>query len=572
MSEEQEPDRDVPGLPLVEPTAAPGAPGAYRVLARKYRPQTFDELIGQDALVQTLTNAFATGRVAHAFILTGVRGVGKTTTARIIAKGLNCTGEDGAGGATIKPCGVCDNCRAIVEDRHVDVMEMDAASHTSVDNIREILEGVRYRPVMGRTKVYIIDEVHMLSKSAFNALLKTLEEPPPHVTFILATTETRKVPVTVLSRCQRFDLRRIEADRLIEHLRAIARREAVEPHEEALRLIARAADGSARDGLSLLDQAIALGGGAIEAEPVRDMLGLADAAQIYDLLDAALRGDPPAALDLLGVLYAAGAEPVIVLQDLLALVHWLTRLVLVPDAADGATVQELERSRGREMAGRLSVPLLGRAWQILLKGLNEVQYAPSPIGAAEMVLIRLCFTADMPPPEELIKQLKVSGTGGPPPASKSSAARKTVAPPAAPSSGAPSSFRELVDLFAERRELRLRNELYHHVHPVRFEPGVVEIRLTADAPRDLARTVRARLSAWLGADWQVIASEQAGEPTLVEQDHQAVQSRTDAASAHPVVRAALETFPGAEIVRVSPRAAGGLPNITPTEATAHEES
>ena len=563
MTEGAKTDAALPGLQVDGPEAAPAALGAYRVLARKYRPQTFDELIGQAALVQTLTNAFATGRVAHAFILTGVRGVGKTTTARIIAKGLNCTGEDGNGGATIKPCGVCDNCRAIVEDRHVDVMEMDAASHTSVDNIREILEGVRYRPVMGRTKVYIIDEVHMLSKSAFNALLKTLEEPPQHMTFILATTETRKVPVTVLSRCQRFDLRRIEAERLIEHMRAIARREAVEPNEEALRLIARAADGSARDGLSLLDQAIALGGGVLEVDPVRDMLGLADAGQIYDLLDAALRGDAPVALDLLGVLYAAGAEPVIVLQDLLGLVHWLTRLVLAPDAADGATVSELERTRGGEMAGRLSVPLLGRAWQIVLKGLNEVQYAPNPIGAAEMVLIRLCFAADMPPPEELIKLLKTGGDVSTMPTS-----RKTASPPQA----APSSFRQLVEMFAERRELRLRNELYHHVHPVRFEPGVLEIRLTPAAPRDLARTIRARLRAWLGSDWQVIAGEQAGDPTLAEQDRQAVQSRGDAAGAHPVVRAALETFPGAEIVRVSPRAAAGYPIITPGEATAHEES
>ncbi len=561
MTEGAETDAALPGMQLDEAEAA-AAPGAYRVLARKYRPQTFDALIGQDALVQTLTNAFATGRVAHAFILTGVRGVGKTTTARIIAKGLNCTGEDGTGAATIKPCGVCDNCRAIVEDRHVDVVEMDAASHTSVDNIREILDGVRYRPVMGRTKIYIIDEVHMLSKSAFNALLKTLEEPPPNVTFILATTETRKVPVTVLSRCQRFDLRRIEAERLIEHLRNVANQEAVEAADDALRLIARAADGSARDGLSLLDQAIALGGGTIEAAQVRDMLGLADTGQIYDLLDAGLRGDAPAALDLLGALYAAGAEPVVVVQDLLALVHWLTRLVLVPNAADGATVSELERTRGRDMAGRLSVPLLGRAWQILLKGLNEVLYAPSQIGAAEMVLIRLCYAADMPPPEELLKQLK-SGAA-PAPAPLDPAGRSS-----APATAGPSSFRELVDLFGKRRELRLRNELYHHVHLVRLAPGILEFRLNEAAPRDLARTVGAHLSEWLGTPWQVTSSEAPGEPTLEDQDRGAAHARTEAASQHPLVKAALETFPGAEIVRVTPRPDEGAA-YNPTEA--HEES
>ena len=387
----------------------------YRVLARKYRPRTFAELIGQEAMVRTLTNAFAAGRIAHAFILTGVRGVGKTSTARIIAKGLNCTGPDGTGGPTIAPCGVCDNCRGIAEDRHVDVIEMDAASRTGVDDIREILDGVRYRPIVARTKVYIIDEVHMLSKHAFNALLKTLEEPPEHVKFVFATTEIRKVPVTVLSRCQRFDLRRVAAETLAEHLAGVAKAEGAQVAPEALALIARAADGSVRDAQSLLDQAIAHGAGAVEAAAVRDMLGLADAAQVFDLMDATLRGDAKAALDLLGDLYAAGADPLTVMQDLLDLTHWLTRLIVAPEAAVGPATSEVERERGREMAGKLSLPILGRAWQMLMKGLGEVQVAQAPLAAAEMAVVRLCYAAELPTPGELVKRLQAEpalGDGG----------------------------------------------------------------------------------------------------------------------------------------------------------------
>src|ERR1700720_817488 len=381
---------------------------AYRVLARKYRPSTFAELIGQEAMVRTLSNAIATGRIAHAFILTGVRGVGKTTTARILARALNCVGPDGSGGATAEPCGQCAQCLAMAEDRHVDVMEMDAASRTGVDDIRELTEGVRYRPVSGRYKVYIIDEVHMLSKHAFNALLKTLEEPPPDVKFVFATTEINKVPVTVLSRCQRFSLRRVPVEQLIPHYRLIAGAEGVEVEPAALALIARAADGSVRDGLSLLDQAIALSGGRIAEAAVRDMLGVADRGLVFDLLESVLRGDAPAALAQMSHLYQGGSDPLMVLQDLLDLSHFLTRLKLAPEAGAGDPITEGDRERARPLAGKLAMPVLARAWQMQLKGLAELREAPSPVQAAEMVLVRLAYVADLPVPAELVRSLAAS--------------------------------------------------------------------------------------------------------------------------------------------------------------------
>ena len=382
--------------------AASGGPssGAYRVLARKYRPATFAELIGQEALVRTLTNAIKMDRLAHAYLLTGVRGVGKTTTARIIARALNCVGPDGTGGATAAPCGVCEHCKAIGEDRHVDVIEMDAASRTGVEDIRELIDGVRYAPMSARHKVYIVDEVHMLSKSAFNALLKTLEEPPAHVVFVFATTEVRKVPITVLSRCQRFDLRRVDADRLAPHLTRIAEAEGAKLTADGIALLARAADGSVRDGLSLLDQAIATYGGteAITAAQLRDMLGLADRTQIFDLFEAVMAGEAARALDLMTEARHRGADPLIVLQDLLELVHWVTRVKVVPATADEPMVPEAERVRGRAAAERLSMAELTRAWQMLLKGLSEVQYAPSVTDAAEMVIVRLTYAAALPTP------------------------------------------------------------------------------------------------------------------------------------------------------------------------------
>ncbi|SLN25239.1 DNA polymerase III subunit gamma/tau [Oceanibacterium hippocampi] len=406
---------------------------AYRVLARKYRPRNFAELIGQEPMVRTLRNAIETGRLAHAFVLTGVRGVGKTTTARIIARALNCIGADGGGGATIEPCGVCENCVAIAEDRHQDVLEMDAASRTGVDDIRELIDGVRYLPVAARYKIYIIDEVHMLSRNAFNALLKTLEEPPAHVKFIFATTEIRKVPVTVLSRCQRFDLRRVEGARLVDYFREITAKETVEADDEALALIARAAEGSVRDGLSLLDQAIAHTGGAIGGDAVRDMLGLADRARTLELFEAVLGGGIKAALANLRAQYAAGADPMVVFQDLLALCHWVTDVKINPDAGGDVTVSEAERVRGQALAGQLGMADLARAWQMLLKGLKEVQGAPQPIAAAEMALIRLAYAADLPSPADLVTRL--TRDGGQPSASAGAPAQATTSPPAPSGSG-----------------------------------------------------------------------------------------------------------------------------------------
>src|ERR1700745_3136480 len=385
---------------------------AYRVLARKYRPSTFAELIGREAMVRTLSNAIATGRIAHAFILTGVRGVGKTTTARIIARALNCIGPDGAGGPTITPCRHGVHGPSIAEDRHVDVMEMDAASRTGVDDIRDLTEGVRYRPVSGRYKVYIIDEVHMLSKNAFNALLKTLEEPPPDVKFVFATTEINKVPVTVLSRCQRFSLRRVPVEQLTPHYRRIAEAEGVEIEPAALALIARAADGSVRDGLSLLDQSIALSGGRVTEAAVRNMLGVADRGLVYDLLESVLRGDAPAALAQMDHLYQGGADPLMVFQDLLDLSHFVTRLKLAPEAGTGDPIAEGDRVRAGPLAEKLTIPVLARGWQMRLKGIEEVQVAPSPSRAAEMVLVRLAYVADLPAPAELVRSVASGNPAG----------------------------------------------------------------------------------------------------------------------------------------------------------------
>jgi DNA polymerase III subunit gamma/tau len=387
------------------------SPAPYQVLARKYRPQTFADLIGQEAMVRTLRNAFAADRIAHAFILTGVRGVGKTSTARIIAKGLNCIGPDGQGGPTITPCGACEACVAIAEGRHVDVLEMDAASRTGVGDIREIIDSVAYRAASARYKVYIIDEVHMLSTSAFNALLKTLEEPPAHVKFLFATTEIRKVPVTVLSRCQRFDLRRIEPDVMIAHLSGLAAAEGVGLEPAALALLTRAAEGSVRDALSLMDQAIAHAGGTVSGEQVRAMLGLADRGRVLDLFETVMRGDARGALAELAAQYADGADPAAVLRDLAEVTHWISVVKISPEAAEDPTVAPDERARGVDLAGRLGMRALTRAWQMLLKALEEVATAPNAMAAAEMALIRLTHVADLPTPEELVRRLSGSPAG-----------------------------------------------------------------------------------------------------------------------------------------------------------------
>jgi DNA polymerase-3 subunit gamma/tau len=550
---------------------------SYRVLARKYRPTTFAELIGQEAMVRTLTNAIATGRIAHAFILTGVRGVGKTTTARIIAKALNCIGPDSTGGPTIDPCGTCEPCRAIAEDRHVDVMEMDAASRTGVDDIRELTDGVRYKPVAARFKVYIIDEVHMLSKQAWNALLKTLEEPPPDVKFVFATTEIGKVPVTVLSRCQRFSLRRVPPELLERHYAQVAAAEGVAVAPAALALIARAADGSVRDGLSILDQAIALGGAAIDETLVRDMLGVADRGLVFDLFEEVMRGDAKGALERMRALYEGGADPVMVLQDLLDLTHFLTRLKLAANAGEGDPLVEGDRIRGKALAELLAMPVLARTWQMLLKGLAELQVAPAPLQAAEMVLVRLAYVADLPAPGDLVKTLQEGGapaSSAPKPQAGNGGfagrvaiggeggARRALAvqpqPTAEPApeidpvaaTPQPQSFREVVDLFRARKEGILRAHLYADVHLVRFEAGRIELRARDNTPRELPGRVAQLLTEWTQTRWVVSVSGQPGEPSLKQQDEErARQSRNEAAQ-HPLVRAVLEAFPGATIEAV----------------------
>ncbi len=545
---------------------------AYRVLARKYRPSSFAELIGQEAMVRTLSNAIATGRIAHAFILTGVRGVGKTTTARILARALNCIGPNGTGGPTVSPCGVCEPCRAIAEDRHVDVMEMDAASRTGVDDIRELTDGVRYKPVAARFKIYVIDEVHMLSKNAFNALLKTLEEPPPDVKFIFATTEIHKVPITVLSRCQRFSLRRVPVELLVAHYTRIAAAEAVTAEPAAIALIARAADGSVRDGLSLLDQAIALGAGTIGEALVREMLGIADRGLVFDLIEAALGGDAPASLRGMTALYEGGADPVMVLQDLLELVHFITRLKLSPGAGADDPALAGERTRGLALAEHLTIPALARAWQMLLKGIGEAQSAPSPIEAAEMVLVRLAYVADLPSPGELVRALDGQRAQGAPaaaappprtaivvPARDPQPRAMAVAAPApapqpqpvaAPAAPDPQSFLEVVELFDKQREAVLRSHLYGNAHLVHFEPGRIELRPTEAAPRDLSNRLGQLLTQWTGQRWVVSVSAEPGEPTLREQAAARETAIRGEAAQHPLVRAVLDTFPGARIEAV----------------------
>ncbi len=542
---------------------------AYRVLARKYRPQDFTGLIGQDALVRTLSNAFATGRIAHAFMLTGVRGVGKTTTARIIARALNCIGPDGKRKEpTIHPCGKCDPCIAIAESRHVDVQEMDAASRTGIDDVREIIEGVRYAPASARYKVYIIDEVHMLSKQAFNGLLKTLEEPPPHVKFIFATTEVRKVPVTVLSRCQRFDLRRIETGELVAHLAAIAKKEKVDIEPAALALIARAAEGSARDSLSLLDQAIAHGEkGTIAAETVRQMLGLADRGRVLDLFEKTMGGKIAEALNDLSELYDRGADPLQVMQDLLELVHFLTRVRIAPGAEGFFDGGSGEAKRAAEIAGKLSVPSLTRAWQMLLKGLFEVRDATRPMQAAEMALIRLAYAADLPPTDKLVRDLldgdapprptpaktPVGASAPAPRASASQTARAMpMEAPSAQASNAPTltTLEQIVALAQEKGAISLKVQLENYVHLVSLEQGKIEFRPDDRAPRTLAGDLAQKLKDWTGIRWVVTVAREGGTPTLAEQKRAAKAQRLESVMQEPLVRAVLDRFPGAEVVAV----------------------
>ncbi|MCM2397158.1 DNA polymerase III subunit gamma/tau [Rhizobium sp. S95] len=612
-----------------EPKAsnANGTATGYRVLARKYRPKDFTDLmVGQEPMVRTLTNAFETGRIAQAYMLTGVRGVGKTTTARILARGLNYkTAEIDKPTIDLRIPG--EHCQAIMEGRHVDVIEMDAASHTGIDDIREIIEQVRYRPVSARYKVYIIDEVHMLSTAAFNGLLKTLEEPPEHVKFIFATTEIRKVPITVLSRCQRFDLRRIGAGDLVGLFSTIAAKEGISAEEDALAMIARAAEGSARDGLSLLDQAIAHGGGVVRAEAVRAMLGLADRARIVDLFDHVVRGDVSAALAEFGSQYEAGANPTVVLTDLADFTHLVTRLKYIPSAAEDPSLSEVERVRGASLADSISVTTLSRMWQMLLKGIPEAENSSRPAGAAEMVIIRLAHAAHLPSPEEAARRLLElseggegaapggasprggNGGGGASMAYRTAAvgqqsidatARNSISPqPTArlqsvpapenalqtmvrvetrPAEAAPvpkvpvNSLEELADLCSKNRDPKLKALIRAYVRLVRLEPGRLEINLPDEAPKSLVGDLQRRLEEWTEIRWMVILSREPGQPTLTESEASTRAARLLDARQDPDVAAILARFPGAKITDVRIRAASTAEDDTPSLPAAAESA
>ncbi|WOI56781.1 DNA polymerase III subunit gamma/tau [Palleronia sp. LCG004] len=545
---------------------------AYQVLARKYRPQTFADLIGQEAMVRTLKNAFRADRIAQAFMLTGIRGTGKTTTARIIAKGMNCIGPDGQGGPTTSPCGECDPCRAIARGQHVDVMEMDGASQTGVNDIREnVLNSVQYAPGSARYKIYIIDEVHMLSTAAFNALLKTLEEPPAHVKFIFATTEIRKVPVTVLSRCQRFDLRRIEPEVMLTHLRAIAGREEAEIGDDALALIVRSAEGSVRDALSLMDQAISHGAGETTADQVRAMLGLADRGRVLDLFDQIMKGDAAGALTELSAQYADGADPLAVLRDLAEITHWLSVIKITPGAAEDPTIGPDERDRGRRMAEALSMRVLTRSWQMLLKALEEVSQAPNAMMAAEMAVIRLTHVADLPPPEELIRKLGDGPPAGAPapqaPSSSPSPERGGGAPvattgPQGPGGGATAlaqepdalsrfaRFEDVVALIRYNRDAKLLIDVETGVRLKRYSPGRIEFQPAESAPSDLAQRLAQRLQAWTGVRWAVTLVSEGGAQTIAEERDAEDRALRARAEEHPLMQAVRATFPDARIVEI----------------------
>ncbi|WP_339642632.1 DNA polymerase III subunit gamma/tau [Jannaschia helgolandensis] len=539
----------------------------YQVLARKYRPATFADLIGQDPMVRTLRNAFAADRIAQAFILTGIRGTGKTTTARIVAKGLNCIGPDGTGGPTTDPCGVCEPCVAISEGRHVDVLEMDAASNTGVGDMREIIDSVHYRAASARYKIYIIDEVHMLSNSAFNALLKTLEEPPAHVKFIFATTEIRKVPVTVLSRCQRFDLRRIEPEVMIAHLQSIAGKEDARIADDALALIARAAEGSVRDAMSLLDQAISHGAGETTADQVRAMLGLADRGRVMDLFDLIMKGEAAAALMELGAQYSDGADPMAVLRDLAELTHWISVIQITPDAAEDPTVSPDERARGQAFAQGLQMRSLTRMWQMLLKALEEVGNAPNAMMAAEMAVIRLTHVADLPSPDDLVRKLRdtpmprsdapaprPAPAGGSGPVARGGAAQAhAIAPDAEQALARFRTFPQVVELIRANRDVKLLVEIENYVRLTRYTPGRIEFEPAPGAASDLAARIAGRLQGWTGNRWVVSLVSEGGAPTISEVRDSDLRQAEATAMAHPMTQAILQAFPGAELVGIRTR-------------------
>ncbi len=589
-------------------TQTPPQNGAYRVLARKYRPTNFGDLIGQDAMVRTVSNAFEASRIPQAWILTGVRGVGKTTTARILARALNYELPDGSiTGPTVKMPVLGVHCQAIMDSRHMDVIEMDAASHNGVDDIRQINDAIRYAPVSARTKVYILDEVHMVTPQGFNALLKTLEEPPPHAKFIFATTEIRKVPVTVLSRCQRFDLRRVDAAVLVKHLAGIAEKEAIKVEAEALALIARAAEGSVRDSLSLFDQAIAHAAGAVRAEDVRQMLGLADRARTIDLFEAVMKGDAAAALTELREQYDTGADPAVVLADLAEFTHFVTRLKIVPAVADDVSLAEVERTRGRGFAEKLSLRVLARAWQMLLKGVAEVEAAGRPLSAAEMVLVRMAYAADLPTPDEVIRSLAGDGSSGAgahgngggvaasaapgPTARRDVSARPPLSQATLPPRGAPQAaaavqpagdpaarapepqalvvgrFEELIALATEKRDLGVKTALERDVRLVRCEDGRLEITLEQSAAKTLVNDLSRKFSQWTNRRWMVVVSAEQGQPTVKSQNEARQAELKTGVRADPLVQAVLSRFPGAEIVGVrEAEQAAALPTGEPDDA------
>jgi DNA polymerase III subunit gamma/tau len=607
-----------------EAAATGTAAGSYRVLARKYRPATFADLIGQDAMVRTISNAFETGRIPQAWILTGVRGVGKTTTARILARALNYELPDGSvTGPTIDMPVLGVHCQAIMESRHLDVIEMDAASHNGVDDVRQINDAVRYAPVSARYKVYILDEVHMLSGAAFNALLKTLEEPPPHAKFVFATTEIRKVPITVLSRCQRFDLRRVDAALLVKHLQGIAAKENIAAEPEALALLARAAEGSVRDCLSLFDQAIAHAGaagnetnsggagnqtnsaGPVRAEDVRGMLGLADRTRVIDLFEALMRADVARALTELRDQYDTGAEPAMVLGDLAEFTHFVTRLKIVPALADDVSLTEAERTRGRFFAQKLSMRILARTWQMLLKGIAEVEAAGRPLAAAEMVLVRIAYAADLPTPDEVVRSLSDAsaaqrGNGGGGAGAAMTAmprgeaparsqlttraeprggARAALSAPVTAAREAPADseaapalaiarFEDLIALAAERRDLAVKSALERDVRLVRFEDGKLEIALEPGAAKTLVGELSKKLGDWTGRRWMVAVSAEAGAPSLRAQAEARKAELKDNVRGDPLVAAVLARFPGAEIVDVRPPAGAASEGGEDTSLTA----
>jgi DNA polymerase-3 subunit gamma/tau len=566
------------------PASAEATADGYRVLARKYRPASFEDLIGQGAMVRTVSNAFESGRIPQAWILTGVRGVGKTTTARILARALNYELPDGSvKEPTIKMPVMGVHCQAIIESRHPDVLEMDAASHNSVEDVRQINDAIRYAPMSARYKVYILDEVHMLSGAAFNALLKTLEEPPPHAKFVFATTEIRKVPVTVLSRCQRFDLRRVDAALLVDHLQGIAAKEKAEIEPAALALIARAAEGSVRDSLSLLDQAMAHAAGPVRAEDVRQMLGLADRVRVVDLFEALMKGDVAAALKELREQYEIGADPAVILADLAEFTHFVTRVKVIPAVADDVSLSEAERARGRAFASQLSMRVLSRTWQMLLKGVAEVPASGRPVAAAEMVLVRIAYAADLPTPDEVVRSLgengvaptRPQGNGGSVQASSQGYAPRYEAPRGSPRSSAAvsprlaedpmprrdepvaaptlsiNSFAELIALAAEKRDITTKMALERDVRLVRCEDGQLEIALEARAPKTLVHDLQRKLTGWTGKRWIVVVSKEEGAPTMRAQADAQQAEIERGVQNDPLVQAVLSRFPGAKIVGVT---------------------